>query len=799
MVVLPPERSPSEPVSLRSLPNTREPIAQLPAPLTSLLGREREVTAVGELLHQSGVRLVTLTGPGGVGKTRLALRVAEAVAADFPDGLSFVSLAEVREPDLIPSTIAQALGVREAGHRGLVEGIAAFLHDREALLILDNFEHLLEAAPFIAELLSHCRLLTCLITSRALLQISGEHAFPVPSLPLPPTSHTITAERAALSPAVRLFVARAQAVRPDFALTDANAEDVEVICRRLDGLPLALELAAARIRHLTPADLATRLVGGETGGALRVLTGGPRDAPDRQQTLRYAMAWSYDLLTPQEQALFRRLAVFVGGFTLEAAEAMTSPDGDTEGDIAAEIAALVDQSLLQRDEEASGASRYLMLETIREFALERLVTSGDAAAVQAAHAAYFLALAERAATELHGQQQHAWLGRLAEEQGNLRAALDWFARVGQTDELARFAWALFWFWWFRGHLAEGLDWYERALSKGADLPSPLRGSTLFGAAQCAWTLGDVARAETLAHEAQALAQMSGQSVIPGLPELMLAVIAAMRSDFTAAASLGEAALHQLRQVGGWEAGVWLRIALNDIGLHAAQAAQGARGMALIEEALALVQDGDDPFLAGVHWSDLGLAAQSNGDATKAVRCYVEGLRLLQAAGGDWYLAIPLAGLASIAITRDPLWSARLFGAAEALRERSGQPNWPLERERDEQAMATLQAILGEEQLAQNRLQGRSMPLTEILAWATTAFSRDSKSSSEGMPASANDLSPREIEVLRLLAAGCSDREIAETLFISHRTASKHVGNILAKLDVTSRGEAAVFALRLNLV
>jgi non-specific serine/threonine protein kinase len=436
-----------------------------------------------------------------------------------------------------------------------------------------------------------------------------------------------------------------------------------------------------------------------------------------------------------------------------------------------------------------------MLETVREFALEQLALSGEDLAIREAHAVYCLHLVERSAPELHTRQQLIVLAQLTMEHGNLRAALDWFDHADRMVELTRLAWALFWFWWFRGHLVEGLGWYERALSKGVDLPASLRGSALFSAAQFAWTLGDASRAEVLAREAQALEPTSGQPFIPGLPELMLSVAASMHGESATATSLGEAALTRLRQVGTWEGEVWLRIALNDIGLNAAQALQGAHGMALIEEALARVRIGDDPYLTGVHWSDLGLAAQAAGDAAKATHCYVEGLRLLQEVGGEWYLATPLAGLAAIEMTRDPAWAAQLLGAADALRERGGQPNWPLERDRDEHTLAVLRALLGEEQLAQRQSQGRERPLSAILARAVVDHAGKTTSTSVDGSASTGDLSSREVEVLRLLVAGCSDREIAERLFISPRTASKHVGAILTKLEVTSRGEAAVRAVR----
>jgi predicted ATPase len=432
----------------------------LPLPPTKLIGREQELAAIRRRLLHDGARLLTLIGPPGIGKTCLGLRAATDLCESFEDGACFVELAPIRDPTLVATAIAQVLGIKETSNQPLMPTLKAYLHNRQLLLLLDNFEHLLSAVPLVTELLAVCPWLHVLVTSRAALRVRNERLFPVPALALPKHTERLDVATIGQSPAVTLFVARAQAVQPEFVLTQANAATVAEICQRLDGLPLAIELAAARIKLFSPEALLTRLE-----RRLKLLTTGARDIPLRQQTLRNTIDWSYQLLDPAEQRLFARMGVFVGGCTLAAAEAVGTAASDLGSDAQDGLAALVDQSLVRQDAGLDGEPRFTMLETIREYALEQLAACGEAEVLREQHLEHYLALAEAAELRLNGAEQLTWLERLETEHDNLRAGLEW-CRV-EPDRNAvglRLVCALGQFWTLRGYISEGRERLAGALA-----------------------------------------------------------------------------------------------------------------------------------------------------------------------------------------------------------------------------------------------------------------------------------------------------------------------------------------------
>jgi predicted ATPase len=736
----------------------------LPAHLTALLGREREVQAVRGLLLRDDVRLVTLTGPGGTGKTRLGLEVAAQLLEHVPDGVFFVPLAPISDPDLVLSTLTQVLGLRETPGRSLRETLTEFLKAKHLLLLLDNFEQILLAAPAIADLLAACPRLNVLATSREALHLRGEREYAVPPLACPDPKHSLPVETLAEYAAVSLFMQRASAVRAEFAITEENAPIVAEACRRLDGLPLAIELAAARIKVLPPEALLRRLE-----RRLPLLAGGGRDLPARQQTLRDAIAWSYDLLSPEEQTLFRRLAVFVGGFTLEAAECNCDEATSDQRPGACEAASaaphlsifdgvdsLVDKSLLRQEDSSAGEPRFAMLETIREYATERLEACGEAPVLRRRHAEYFLGLAERAEPHFLLANAGGWLNRVQAEYDNLRAALRWcLADDGDTETGVQIAAALSRFWQVRSYLSEGQRWLDLALASSDAAPVSSRPKALIGAGWLAHNQGDPTRAALLFEEATSLSRRLGDwqclaVAVGDLGAIMehqgnyeraaallaeslalyretgnqegvagrlrgLGSVACAQGDFEQAAVLLEESLTLCRQLG---ATFRIALALGALGLAALYQGDAERALRLFDESLVLHRQLEHTY--GIAWSlhYLGRVAQLRGETERATALLSESLTMRRDLGDTAGIAGCLEGLAAVALTyRQAKRSAHLFGAAEFLREAIDAPLSPAERVGHDADLAAARAQADADTFAAAWAEGRAMTLEQAVAYA----------------------------------------------------------------------------------
>jgi len=615
----------------------------LPVSRTRFVGREKEVAAAKELLQRQDVRLVTVTGPGGIGKTRLAVEVASGLIERFPGGIHFVPLSPLSDPDLVASVIVQTLGIREAGGQSPLEILKENLQDslREPrLLLLDNFEHLVQAAPTVAELLVMGPNLKILVTSRAALHVYGEHEFPVPPLALPDPRSMPSVEVLSQYPAVALFVQRAVAAKPDFELNRENAPAVTEICARLDGLPLAIELAAARVKVLSPSSMLTRLA-----SRLQLLTGGARDLPLRQQTLRAAMDWSYDLLNAAEQKLFRRLSVFVGGCNLEGVEAVCDTKGDLDLDLLDGMASMVDKSLVQQVEQAKGESRFVMLETVREYALEKLEVSGEEALTKRAHAAYCLVLAEEA-TEESGAEGAEWLERFAFEHDNFRAALEWLTETGDAEWGLRLGAALFHFWETRDYLTEGRARLDKLLKlAGAAAATKVRARALFAAGVLAGGQGDYASADALVGESLDITRELDDKQGVAVSLNALAVLAKGRGDVAVAHSLLEESLAGWRELGDLKA---VARSLSNLANVVTLQGDYARARSLYAECLSIFQGLGDR--TGVAWSlnHQGDVARDQGDTLAARTLYERSLAIFRELGDSWGIAGALADLGTLA-------------------------------------------------------------------------------------------------------------------------------------------------------
>ena len=658
IVDLPADFPPLKTLSARSsYPNN------LPVMPNPLIGREQDIAAVQQLLRSRDVRLLTLTGPGGTGKTRLSVQVAGELGSQFPDGVFFVALAAVSDADLVVPTLAKVLAIREVSSRPLLETLKEYLQEKQVLLLLDNFEQVAAAALQVEELLLACPHIKVLVTSRAVLHIQTEHIFPVPPLALPDIAHLPANTALEQYASVALFVQRAQAIQPAFHVTQTNARALAEICVRLDGLPLAIELAAARIRLLPPQALLARL-----SKSLQVLTSGAQTLPVRQQTLRNTIQWSYDLLDAQEQQLFRLLSIFAGGWTLEAAEAVVQAGRRADAtslSVLDGIASLLDKSLLLQVALDNEEPRLIMLETIREFGRECLEALGEMKATRQAHAEYYLALAEEAETELGGPQLVVWLDRLEREHDNLRTALHWFLEQGRAEgegaghnlEMAlRLGAALERFWVVRGHRSEGRSFLERALAENKGVTTPVRAKALITAARLAFSQSDYERGEILAREGLALFRELGDVRGIALALDRLGMAAWRRGNFAVARSLMEEDLSLFRKLGDRERVAW---SLFTLGLLDSKQGEYSRAQTLFEESLSMHRAlGNKRGMAASLNQLAGGILLTQGNQELARSLLEEALSLNKEIGDKEGIAVSSSLLAELALAQNDLATSR---------------------------------------------------------------------------------------------------------------------------------------------
>jgi non-specific serine/threonine protein kinase len=822
------------------------PAPALPAALTRFVGRERELAAL--LARLPTARLLTLTGAGGCGKTRLAVEAARQVVADYPDGVWPVELGPLADPALVPQAVARALGLRERPGRPLPALLAEALRPRRAILLLDNCERLAPACAELATtLLEVCPDLRVLATSRAPLGVAGEVVWRVPPLGLPPSGTPPSAAWADASEAVQLFLDRARAAQPAFALTDDNAAAVAAICGQLDGLPLAIELAAARLSVLSAEQLAARLA-----DRFALLTTGRQAALPHHRTLRAAVEWSYELLDAADQAAFARLAVFAGGFTLEAAEAVCAGEGDGEclfippsDDACAPVALLdalgrlVDRSLVVVEPERAAGPRYRLLETLRAFAWERLAADGAADLAGRRHAAFFAAWAEARAAERPDGERSDWLDRLEEEHDNLRAALGWAQARGERALAVRLTGVLFRFWLLQGHFGEGCRWLDGSLRLIGPAATPERAGLLLGAAECANAVGEFARARGWLDEALALAEALDDRRIRarGLRERSYGAF--MTGDYAAAVADNEAAVTLARPLGDpLETGrLLMRLAAK-----VWAAGDAARAEAVLAEARRLLTEAGSAADVAVTLSEAGHLALAGGDHARARACYAESVALLRAGGGAARLAGPLAGLGAAALAEgdlgeaarrhrealelrrghgdragvslsldglaalaaargQPAAAARLHAAAAALRAALGMPVpfFPAFGVLVDRQVAALRRRLGAAAFDAAWAAGAALGVEAAVADALAVADAALAAPSPGGRPPGDGLSGREREVVALLAQGRSNRAIAAALALSERTIEGHVSRALGKLGLTTRAQLAVWAVRRGLV
>jgi predicted ATPase/DNA-binding SARP family transcriptional activator/DNA-binding CsgD family transcriptional regulator len=762
----------------------------LPLARTSFIGREYEMLEVKRLLAMT--RLLTLTGAGGCGKTRLAVEVARDLVGAYPDGVWFVDLAPLSEAEMVEQAVAQALGVREQPGRALLETLEDTLHSRKMLLVVDNCEHLVEDVVGVVDtLLDSCPGLRVLATSRETLNATGEVNWVVPSLMVPYSrQEAYTPQELEAYESVRLFVERAHQRKPSFELTSPNGQAVAQVCRQLDGIPLAIELAAGRMGVLSAEQLASRLE-----DFLKLLTGGPTADP-RHRTLRATLEWSHELLSEPERTLFRRLSVFAGGWTLEAAEEVCSGEGIDEGDVLDILSKLVDKSLVVAEVSpgVEGELRYRMLEPIRQYCQEHLEESGEADATRDRHAASFLALAEKAGPELRGPRQIPWLKRLDTEKDNVRAAMAWLLGQGESETAARIGWALWLFWWMHGHFTEGRRWMEETLAKGVSMPAAPRAKALFVAGTMADGQADRRSAEPLLKESLMHFRELGDKLGSAFALCGTGLVAVGQGRYEQGIALFQEAVDLHLELGErWAASVVLSF------LAVGWFGQGdsSRAKRVAEQGLELAREVGAAEAICVACYAGAMVAQAERDHKRAKGLLQEGMVHAAEAGNETNVAYCLEGLAALAASEGSLARAgRLWGAAEALLEQIEVTAYIYAPDRSayQHRVSAARVQLDEAAWQAAWTEGREMTPQRAVGYALSEEEeREPPTLLVAMPEQhppadepTDKLTSREQDVALLVGRGLTNRQIADTLSISEHTVANHVRNILKKLGLRSR-------------